>query len=298
MATNEANRAAIYARTSSANQRFGYSITEQVRQCLERCEYLEWDAVYVFRDEAESGKDAQRPMFQAMMEKAQDGCFDVLVFWKLDRFSRSLLHAVQLEAELREEDIALHSVTEQIDTTTSAGRFNFRNIASAAEFERDMIKDRAQMGLKALAMERRWPNDSPPLGYRKADDGTLSIQEDEAKLVRRIFREYVKLRSMPQMARELNRDEVFTKRGNEWTPKSVSDILVNELYIGNYAVSDVEEYVEEYQIVTEEMFQRATEVRNRFRNGSKSKRPQMPKDEKREMINEIVDLYKDYINSC
>jgi site-specific DNA recombinase len=250
----EPNRAAIYARTSSASQRFGYSIDEQVRQCLQRCQRRDWDVVYVFRDEAESGKDTERPMFQKMMKKARHGLFTVVVFWKLDRFSRSLLHAVQLEAELRDDDVALHSVTEQIDTTSSAGRFNFRNIASAAEFERDMISERSQMGMKALAMEGRWPNDNPPLGYRRTDDGTLEICDSQAELVCEIFERYIEVQSMPQVASELNQRGITTKKDGEWTPRAVRDILKNEIYIGVYDAAGVSKHHEDYQIVDEELF--------------------------------------------
>lgn len=142
---SEPERAAIYARTSSVNQRFGYSLNEQVRQCWERCEMLDWDVTYVFRDGAESGKDTDRPMFQTLLAKAEAARFDVVVFWRLDRLSRSIMHAVQIEKQLRDLDIALHSITEQLDTTTAAGRFNFRNIANAAEFEHDLIKQRTRI---------------------------------------------------------------------------------------------------------------------------------------------------------
>ena len=131
---SETIRAAVYARTSSPSQRFGHSIGEQVRQCVQRCQMQGWEVQYVFRDEAKSGKDTDRPMFQQMLDRARQGAFDVLLFWKLDRFSRSIHHAVRLEKQFREWGVALHSVTEQLDTTTPAGQFNFRNIANAAEF--------------------------------------------------------------------------------------------------------------------------------------------------------------------
>jgi site-specific DNA recombinase len=105
-------RAAIYARTSSRSQRFGYSLEEQVRLCVERCGLLNWDVAYVFQDGEKSGKDTDRPMFQRMLSLAQRGAFDVLVFWKLDRFSRSIMHAVTLEADFRKWGVALHSITE------------------------------------------------------------------------------------------------------------------------------------------------------------------------------------------
>lgn len=289
-------RAAIYARTSSASQRFGYSIDEQVRQCLQRCHRLGWDVSYVFRDEAESGKDAERPMFQKMMEKARHGLFTVVVFWKLDRFSRSLLHAVQLEDELRDEDVALHSVTEQIDTTTSAGRFNFRNIASAAEFERDMISERSQMGMKALAMEGRWPNDSPPIGYRRTDDGTLEICDAEAELVHEIFERYIELESMPQIASELNQRGITTKKDREWTQRAIRDILTNEIYIGTYDAAGVSAHHENYRIVDEELFVQANETRRRFQSNGQSHQEPMPEDRKERSVDKMENMYHNFVD--
>ncbi|WP_433628357.1 recombinase family protein [Halomicrococcus sp. NG-SE-24] len=289
-------RAAIYARTSSYKQKFGYSLDEQVRLCVERCHRQGWDPVFVFRDEAENGKDIERPKFQSMMTQAERGLFDVVVIWKLDRFSRSLLHAVQVEAELRELDVALHSITEQIDTTTSAGRFNFRSIASAAEFERDMISERTQMGLKALALEHRWPNDHPPLGFQKASDGTLEVDGEEANLVNEICHRYVELRSMPQLAHELNQEGVTTKTGGEWTAKAISDVLRNELYIGMYSVGGFTEYVEDYRIVEDDVFASVTEVRNRFRTRADNRESPAQNDWKAISIDAMTTDYCGYVD--
>ena len=289
-------RAAVYARTSSASQRFGYSIDEQVRQCLQRCQRLNWDVVYVFRDEAESGKNAERPMFQTMMDKARSGRFVVVVFWKLDRFSRSLLHAVRLEADLREEDVALHSVTEQIDTTTSAGRFNFRNIANAAEFERDMISERSQMGMKALATEGRWPNNHPPLGYRRLGDGTLEVCDAEAELVCEIFERYIDVQSMPQVASELNQRGERTKDSGEWTPRAIGDVLGNELYVGTYDTAGVSKHHEEYRIVDEELFKQADETRHRFRSDRQRSREPMPEKRKERAVNKMKKAYHSFVD--
>jgi len=120
--------AAIYARVSSPNQATGYSLDEQVRRCRERCDLMGWKVRYIFKENG-SGANTDRPKFQMMMEKAKEGAFDVLVFWKLDRFCRSLVDVVNIERELIEYGVSLHSVTEQIDTTTPFGKFNFRNVA-------------------------------------------------------------------------------------------------------------------------------------------------------------------------
>ncbi|KXB05952.1 resolvase, partial [candidate division MSBL1 archaeon SCGC-AAA382C18] len=125
-------RGAIYARTSSPNQKFGYSLEEQVDRCWEKCQMMDWDVRYIHKEEAESGGDLDRPKFKMMMDQAKAGAFDVIVFWKLDRFCRSLIDLLEVEEKLREWGVGLHSITEQIDTTTPVGRFNFRNLASAA----------------------------------------------------------------------------------------------------------------------------------------------------------------------
>ena len=288
-------RAAIYARTSSQGQRFGYSLEEQIRLCLERCEILGWIPVYVFQDEEESAKDTDRPKFQLMMETGQRGLFDVVVFWKLDRVSRSLLDAVQLENQLQSNNVALYSLTEQIDTTTSAGRFNFRNLASAAEFERDMIRERSRMGLAARALQGKWPNNSPPFGY-DLQDGRLVVNIAESIRVRKIFNEYIEKKSMPNVANELNNSGERTKQGNKWCTRAVGDVLRNRIYIGEYSMSEISMELPECQIVRKSLFSEATDTRMRFRNGMAA-RTKMPQSRKSIHVNRILNQYRSYAES-
>lgn len=291
-------RAAVYARTSSRNQQFGYSLEEQIQQCVDRCQSMNWTVAFIFKDEAESGKDTERPMFQKMMRRAEQRLFDVIVFWKLDRFSRTLMHAVKLESDLRTHEVGLYSATEQIDTTSAAGRFNFRNIASAAEFERDMIQQRSQMGLHALARDHRWPNASPPLGYEKDDDDSLVIVPPEAQFVEEIFQRYIETKSMPEVAERLNECGQTTKAGNSWTPRSVRDILTNSLYVGQYSVADVDDYVEAYRIIDDSLFEEAQKVRRRFQSNGNEKRQSMSADRKAAAVGKIYDDYVTFLEDA
>ena len=293
---SETIRAAVYARTSSPSQRFGHSIGEQVRQCVQRCQMQGWEVQYVFRDEAKSGKDTDRPMFQQMLDRARQGAFDVLLFWKLDRFSRSIHHAVRLEKQFREWGVALHSVTEQLDTTTPAGQFNFRNIANAAEFEREMISQRTKMGHAARATEGKWPNGAPPLGYGISSDGRLSVDMEEAELVREIFRRYIEFRSMPEVVDYLVNKENADSLARSWTPNAVSILLRNNLYTGRYSVGEVEKQVPEYQIVSDSMFEKAMKVRTRFTKGF-GKQGTMDRERKRGHTERITRQYKRWLNS-
>lgn len=284
--------AAIYARTSSSSQRFGYSIDEQVRRCWEECERAGWDIRYVFTDEAESGRNTDRPKFQTLLDRAKQRTIDVIVFWKLDRFCRSLADLVKTEEQLSEWGVSLQSVTEYINTTSPVGRFNFRNLASAAELETDLTSQRVRMGMYGLAQELRWPNDTPPLGYDKIADGTLQANENEVKLVERIFHRYLETKSMPEVAFELNKDGQRTKQDDTWCRQSIKKVLTNELYIGTYQVAEFEEQVEDYRILSDELFAAVTNVRFRFQTA----KGRMDDTRKESKARRICDAYIEAID--
>lgn len=289
-------RAVVYARTSTASQQFGYSIDEQVRQCVKRCHALDWSVLFVYRDEAESGKNPDRPMFQELLTRAEQGVIDVVVFWKLDRFSRSIMHAVQLEKKFRDWGVGLHSMTEQIDTTTASGQFNFRNLANTAEFEREMISQRTKMGLAARAMEGKWPNGTPPLGYQPTASGRLRVDDSEAELVRWVFDRYIETKSMAEVADKINADSDRATGHSKWTASTISSILRNELYIGVYTVGDVERSEPNYRIVSEDQFDTATAVRTRFQSsGSHTRRP-MSERRKQRRVDRIRDQYREWLH--
>ncbi len=280
--------AAIYARTSETKPDHRYSINEQVRRCWKQCQQQGWDVAFVFTDEGQTGRNTDRSEFQNMVEKATQGCFDIVVFWKLDRFARSVVDLVNTEQTLSKHDVALQSVTEYIDTSSPVGRFTFRNLASAAELESDLTSQRVQMGMHALAREHRWPNASPPFGYDLSPEETLTINDEEAALVRRIYNDYVEVRSMPQMAHELNAEGISTKQGEDWSRWSVRKILANELYRGQYRLGDYEEYVEEYRIVSDDLFEAVTETRYRFKHSKGT----MDSDRKQAKVEKILGEFR------
>ena len=284
--------AAIYARTSSSSQRFGYSIGEQVDRCAKQCEQMGWTITYVFTDEAESGRNTDRPKFQEMLDRARLGCFGVVVFWKLDRFCRSLVDLVKTEEQLNEWEVSLQSVTEYIDTTSPVGRFNFRNLASAAELESDLTSQRVRMWMHGLAKEHKWPNAMPPLGYEKTSDGKLRVLDDEASVVKTIFQLYLREKSMPRVAHLLNESGLKTKDGGEWCRPSVRKVLTNEIYTGTYRVADFEDYVEEYRILDDDLFASVVETRYRYQH----QKGRMEKSRKKAKAKRILSEYQEWRN--
>lgn len=106
----------------------------------------------IFTDHA-SGAASSRPEFDAMMNQFRIG--DTLVVWRLDRLGRSMKHLIELIAELERREVGLRSLNEQIDTSTANGRLIFHVMAALAEFERGLLAERTQAGLRAARTRGR-----------------------------------------------------------------------------------------------------------------------------------------------
>jgi len=100
----------------------------------------------IFEDTA-SGVKTDRPGLADALTFARQG--DTLTVWKLDRLGRSLSHLIKLIKELADRGVGFKSLQENIDTTTPTGRLFFHIMASLAEFERELIRERTRAGLEA-----------------------------------------------------------------------------------------------------------------------------------------------------
>ena len=106
----------------------------------------------VFSDEA-SGVKAERPGLQGALDYLREG--DTLVVWRLDRLGRSLKDLVQRVEDLHQRQVGFRSLQESIDTTSAGGKFQFHVFSALAEFERDLIRERTQAGLRAARARGR-----------------------------------------------------------------------------------------------------------------------------------------------
>ena len=131
-----------YARVSTRDQNLALQL-DALRQ--QNC-------VKIFQERV-SGAKAERTELVRLPEEVREG--DVIVIWKLDRLGRSLRHLVSLVHDLMERGVALKSLNDPIDTTSSHGRLIFNVFASLAEFERDLIRERTQAGLQAARARGR-----------------------------------------------------------------------------------------------------------------------------------------------
>lgn len=120
-----------------------------------------------------TGSKKERPQLQKMLGQLRKG--DVVVIWKLDRLARSLKDLVGLVNEIQERGGALHSLNDQIDTTTPHGKFTFHIFAALAEFELDIIRERTKAGLAAARARGRIGG--RPKGLSKKAQHTAIIAE-------------------------------------------------------------------------------------------------------------------------
>ena len=131
-----------YARVSTSDQRLDLQL-DALRAA--GCDQLFTDTI--------SGAKTERPGLTAALASCRAGA--ILVVWKLDRLGRSLVHLVETVQELAARGVGLRSLQEQLDTTTSGGKLIFHLFAALAEFERDLIRERTNVGLAAARARGR-----------------------------------------------------------------------------------------------------------------------------------------------
>jgi DNA invertase Pin-like site-specific DNA recombinase len=118
----------------------------------------------IYREQASGGR-WDRPELHRLLDQLRKG--DVLVVWKLDRLSRSLRDVLIIMERLAEARAGFRSLTEAIDTTTPAGRMMMQMVASFAEFERAMLRERTKIGLETARREGRIGGRPPKLNRQE-----------------------------------------------------------------------------------------------------------------------------------
>ncbi len=130
---------AIYIRVSTEDQAKRYSLEVQ-REHLESFAKQEGFEIFkVYQDEGISGYSTERPALKELLKDAKNKKFDLVLVYKIDRFSRNLKDLLNLVDELSSYGVGFKSATEPFDTTTSAGKLMFQQLGSFAEFERNRV---------------------------------------------------------------------------------------------------------------------------------------------------------------
>src|SRR3712207_187874 len=180
-----------------------------------------------------SGGTLERPALKRLLADIEQGLVDVIVVYKIDRLSRSLMDFAKLVETFEAHRVTFVSVTQSFNTTTSMGRLALNILLSFAQFEREVIGERIRDKFAASRRKGLWMGGNVPLGYR-VEARKLVVVEPEAELVRRIFARFAALGSALKVARELNAAGEVTKRrplngvlrgGRPWTKGDIYKIL-------------------------------------------------------------------------
>jgi site-specific DNA recombinase len=154
-----------------------------------------------------------RPALQRLLRDVESGCIDVIIVYKVDRLSRSLIDFARIVKVLDKHNVSFVSITQQFNTTTSMGRLTLNILLSFAQFEREVIGERIRDKFAASRRNGMWMGGTPPLGYNVVDR-KLVVNGREAELVRLIFQRFLRLGSATRLAQELRRAGHTTK---SWT---------------------------------------------------------------------------------
>lgn len=137
-------KAALYLRVSTIEQ----TTLNQELELLDYCKKNNIDVYKIYKDEGISGSKTSRPQLDSMLQDMRNQMFDSIIVWKFDRLGRSTAHLLQVLEELKNKNIRLIATSQNIDTSTPAGKFFFIILSGFAEMEREMITERILLGLQ------------------------------------------------------------------------------------------------------------------------------------------------------
>jgi DNA invertase Pin-like site-specific DNA recombinase len=224
-----------------------------------------WQGVDAHYDDGGfTGANIDRPAFQRLLADIDADRIDVVVVYKLDRVSRSLLDFATVMKRLNDAGVSFVSVTQNFSTTDAVGRMTLNLLATFAEFEREQIAERTRDKMAASRRRGKWTGGPVPLGY-SVSNKKLVVDELEVVAVREVFDLYLEQRSVIAVAGILNKRGRTTKRhlatsgrmreGRPWSKTDVARVLKSAVYAG-YISYGAELHEGEHQpIVDRETFQ-------------------------------------------
>jgi len=228
-------KVSFYLRVSTEDQaKEGYSLDVQ-REYLESFAKREGLEIFkVYQDDGISGYSTERPALKELLKDAKDRKFDLVLVYKIDRFSRNLKDLLNLVDELSSSGVGFKSATEPFDTTTSAGKLMFQQLGSFAEFERNRIAERVFPGMVKGVQQGNWQGARyAPYGYKYIKEKKLlEIDEKECGVVKLIYTMFLCNKSIRSITEYLTRKGYRNRKGNIFSTKLIGDILKNRIYTG------------------------------------------------------------------
>jgi DNA invertase Pin-like site-specific DNA recombinase len=178
-----------------------------------------------------SGGNLERLALQRLLRDIEQGRVDVVVVYKIDRLSRSLMDFSKLVETFEAHGVTFVSITQSFNTTTRMGRLTLNILLSFAQFEREVIGERIRDKFAASRARGMWMGGKVPLGYG-VRERKLIVNEGEAETVRRVFELFLATRSGTEAARVLQQEGRTSKTGRLLDKGDVYKLLNNRTYVG------------------------------------------------------------------
>ena len=194
-----------------------------------------------YDDGGYSGGTLDRPALKRLLADIEESRIDIVVVYKIDRLSRSLMDFAKLVDVFDRRSVTFVSVTQSFNTTNSMGRLTLNVLLSFAQFEREVTGERIRDKIAASKRKGIWMGGNPPLGYDVADR-KLIVNEAEAKTVRHIFGRFLELDSVGLLTADLEKSGIVSKQrvfqsgkqsgGRPISTSALHSLLANRTYLG------------------------------------------------------------------
>ena len=229
-------RVAAYARVSTDSDEQMGSVEAQ-KDYFEKliCEKPGWVLVGVYADEGISGTSLNhREAFARMIDDAMNGKIDLIVTKSLSRFARNTVDALNIIRKLKLKDVGVYFEKEDISTLDSKGEFLLTLMSSLAEEESRSISENVRWGQRKRFADGKYHMPYKQfLGYKKGANGEPELVEDEAKIIRIIYRLFLEGYTPSSIAKQLTEAKIPTPAGHSvWQRHTIESILQNEKYYG------------------------------------------------------------------
>jgi site-specific DNA recombinase len=220
-------KTAIYIRVSTQKQvTDGLSLENQLQKLNSYCEYNNMDVIDTITDEGISGKTTNRKGYQRLIELVNSKSIDCVCVYSLSRFMRNTVETLQAIELFNKKDVAFHSLTEKIDTTTAIGKFFLTTIASLNTLEREQISERTRDVLQFKIANNQRAGQIPFGKMLDTDGETLINEPNEQKAIQLIIDLRAKGLTYNAIAKELEQRNIQNKAGRvKWNETQISRIL-------------------------------------------------------------------------
>lgn len=262
-------RVAAYARVSTTNEEQSTSYTAQIDYYTQLIDSrADWQLAGIYTDEGITGTSTKhRAGFQKMVADALAGQIDLIVTKSVSRFARNTVDSLTTVRSLKEAGVEIYFEKENIWTLDAKGELLITIMSSLAQEESRSISENVRWGVRKRFADGQVTMPYPNfLGYERGSDGRPRIVEEEAALVRRIYRMFLTGQSFGQIAKTLTSEGIPSpgKPSNRWHQQTVASILQNEKYRGDALLQKT--YIQDF--LTKKQVKNQGEVAQYYVTGS------------------------------